>query len=71
MTPHAIRMLTAALAVVACLAFSPNARAEWQLYHIVFADNDDDLDYQEVTPTVRTRISSLSFLSGRMARVPP
>lgn len=47
MTPHAIRMLTAVLAVVACLTFSPDARAEWQLYHIVFADNDDDLDYQE------------------------
>ena len=32
MTPHAIRILTAALAVVACLTFSPNAaRAEWQL----------------------------------------
>lgn len=48
MTPHAIRMLTAALAVVACLTFSPNARAEWQLYNIDFADNDDEsIDYIE------------------------
>jgi hypothetical protein len=47
MTPHAFRMLTAALAVVACLTFSPNARAEMQLKQIHFPDNDSDIAYLE------------------------
>ena len=48
MTPHTIRMLTAALAVVACLALSPNARAAWQLSTIHFYDNDHAADYAEI-----------------------